>query len=154
MEKQFFSLFRNLSYKEAKQKIKNWLIEMRRIENKLVGKLTFRNDYLNMERIVKKIEGADESVRNYNHMDKVTTDSSHEKIEMLVILQLFVSIFNEFDDDSRVIIYNSFFRNRLNESIAQNLNCSTSKLGRLKSKAVISFAGALELELLAYYFGV
>jgi len=146
-------MFRNLSYKEAKQRVKNWLIEVRAIEIKLAGRLTFENDYLNIERIMKSDNAADDSVQNSGYEHGVN-ESCFEKAEMLVILQLFVSIFNEFDNDSRVIIYHSFFRNRLNESIAQKLNFSISKLGRLKSKAIIGLAESLELELLAYYFGV
>jgi len=156
MKEQMFSIFRNFPYKEAKQKIRNWLIEVRVIENRLMGKLIFENDYLNMKDIVKRIEGAGDSEQNnrYNHKDSIVAESNYEENEMLVILQLFVSIFNEFDNDSRIIIYNSFFRNRMNESTAQKLNFSTNKLERLKNKAVIDLAEALDLELLAYYFGL
>lgn len=157
MKKQTGNLFRNLSYKESKGRIENWLIEMRIIENRLMGKLIFEKNYLCMDGILRRVKDSEKNHKNrYNHGNKsvLITIFDIDKNEMLVILQLFVSTFNEFDYDSRVIIYNSFFQNRLNEAIAQKLNLSSNKLGRLKNRAVIELAEALGLELLAYYFGL
>lgn len=131
MKEQASYLFRNLSYKEAKQKIEDWINEMRAVEYKLAGKLIFENGYLSMDELRKKFE----AVNNGNK-------------EMLMLLQLFVSVFNEFGDDARWVIYHSFFQKRLNESIAQKLNFSLRTLERTKSKAVIKLAEAIELELL------
>lgn len=61
-------------------------------------------------------------------------------------VELFLSIFNDFDNDAKSIIYYSFFQKRMNEWTAQKLNISIAKLKSDKRKAVVEFAEALEIE--------
>ena len=124
------NIFRDLSYNEAKSKIKDWVTKIRVIEDELAGKLVFDDGRLNIDAIVN------------------SSITKSDKSEMLTFLKLFVSVLNDFDNDARAIIYYSFFGNKLNEWIVQKLNISMNKLNQTKHDTVIEFAEALGVELL------
>ena len=114
-------------YKNAKERVKKWVKRINAIEKEIDGKIAFENGYLELR-------------YKTNHLPK--TDC------LLKLLEIFISIFNNLNNDAKTIIYLSFFKNKQNEFIAQNLNISLNKLTQMKHTAVIELTEALEMELL------
>lgn len=119
-------IFKEQSYIQAKHKFIKWVERVRAIEKELNRKLLFEDGYFSMERIEK--------------------DPPAENTE-IKILRSFVSVYNDFDKDSRTIIYYCFFRDTTNVAISQKLHISTTKLAKLKNEIIVDFVEQLEMEL-------
>lgn len=151
-------LFEQIPFKEAKQIIKEWVDEINLIENQFFSKLVFEDNRLKADQLMVKIKGLEKgvkgtllgseqmSVNRCNHEENSTLAFIHDKQTMLMRVQIFVELFNELDEDAKVIIYGSFFKSHFNVLLAGQLYMSLSKLERDKSATIIHFAEMLEFE--------
>ena len=151
-------LFEQMSLKVAKETIKEWLDEIHMIENQLSTKLVFDGNKLEAERLIDEIKalgkrfkvtssgGEPLNASRCNHEENSTLVFIQDKETMLIRVEVFVELFNELDQDDRVIIYGSFFKNHFNVLMARKLNVSLSTLERMKSKVIINFAEMLVFE--------
>lgn len=158
MSEVMIHLFEQMSLKEAKKTIKEWCDEIRIIENQFLSKLIFEDNYLKVDRLIVKIKrlekglksasssGEHMKVSRCNNEENSTLAFIYDKHTMLMRVQVFVDLFNELDEDARVIIYHSFFKNCYNVLIAGKLNMSLNKLERIKAEIIVSFAEMLAFE--------
>jgi len=147
-----------MSSKVAKQKIKEWCDELHMIESQFLRKLIFKDNYLNVDTLIAEIKNLEKGLKGKslsseqvkvsrcNHEENNTLAFIYDKDTMLMRVQVFTDLFNELDEDMRVIIYYSFFKNYFNVLIANKLNMSLNKLERVKSQVIIDFAEMLEFE--------
>lgn len=155
-------LFEQMPLKEAKQIIKEWVDEIHTIENQFFGKLIFEDNRLKADQLMVKIKGLEKGVKGAsaggeqmsanrcNHEENSTLAFIQDKQTMLMRVEVFVELFNELDEDARVIIYGSFFKSYFNVLMARKLHMSLSKLERDKSATITQFAEMLAFEQFLY----
>ena len=159
-------LFEQMPLKEAKQTIKEWLEEIHLIENKFLIKLFFEDNYLKADQLIAEIKDLEKrfkrspsigeriSTNRCNHEEKSILAFIQDKQTMLMKIEIFVGLFNELEEELRVIIYDTFFKKKLNILTAQKLNVSLNKLERIKSEGVSNFAEMLISEQFLYQLDV
>lgn len=157
------NLFDNLGYKEAKEKVEGWVIDIKSIEKKVLGKLILHGYVFQGDSLIDKISAVRRSVRvtttsqteivqtsRLNYEEEEMINFIDDKDEMKMTVELFIDILNDFDKDYRMIIYHLFYKRCTTVALSHKLNIPIGTLEKMKHKSVIEVAEALELQRLIY----
>jgi len=148
------------SHKELKREFKAMVSEIKDIEERAGGKLTFKDYYVSADSLLIEIRSMEKEFNNNsiratqvqtsrrNHEEESVINFIAKKDKMIDKVTMFVENFNMLDEELRMVIYYSFFKGKQNEFIGQKLFVSDYRIKLFKRKAIEELITQMKKELL------